>query len=96
MDALMNGLGFLAGLVLVYRAGSHIEAMNRRSNHFLRLAYYMIAVGGAALILAPFAQDEEWMQTFGWMLASLGLAILFVFDQRRPGGHEKRHPVEDQ
>ena len=91
MNLFLDGLGFMAGLVLVYRAGVHIETMTWRSNHFMRAGYYAVAVGGAALVLAPFA-DEDWLQSFGFIAATFGGAMLLAFDKRRPVGSERRGP----
>ena len=91
MNLFLDGLGFMAGLVLVYRAGVHIETMTWRSNHFMRAGYYAVAVGGAALVLAPFA-DEDWLQAFGFWSTTLGGAMLLSFDKRRPAGSGHREP----
>ena len=90
MDPIINMLGFVAGLVFVYRAGPHIEAMTARSNHVVRIAYYAIAVGGAALVLTPLA-NEEWMRPFGWAVALAGAAILFIVDRRRSSAKGQDH-----
>lgn len=79
-------IGFVAGFILVYRAGQHIEAMSARSNHFVRAAYYMLTVGGAALVMTPIAGDVAWMSPLGAALAVCGAALLLAFDRRRIDG----------
>ena len=91
MGHILDGLGFIAGLILVYRAGARIESMTWRSNHLMRIGYYAVALGGAALILAPMA-DEDWLQSFGFIAATFGGAMLLAFDKRRPVGSERRGP----
>lgn len=87
---ILDVLGVLCGLVLVYRAGEHIEKMSARSNHLVRAAYYELVVGGAALVAAPFAHDVDWMKPLGLFLVVSGAAILFAFDRRRSEDREKR------
>lgn len=82
MNTALHAVFFLIGIVLVYRAGAHIEAMSARSNHLVRIGYYAVAVGGMALVLAPFT-IEEWMRQFGLVAVLIGTGLLFCFDRRK-------------
>jgi hypothetical protein len=94
---ILDIVGFFAGLVLVYRAGAHIEHMRWRTNHVVRLAYWAISIGGAALVFAPFSQYEGdwWLQDIGWSAVVVGVAVLFLFD-RRDYAREREHERNDQ
>jgi hypothetical protein len=67
--------------------------MRLHTNHFIRFAYWAIAVGGAALVFVPFAHAEDnWLRPAGWTGVVVGLALLFLFD-RRPALEEESQRI---
>lgn len=80
---IIDAIGFILGLIIVYHAGARIEHMTARSNHFVRVAHYALSVGGMALVLAPLSKDTWWMTSLGLLLIALGAAALLCFDRRR-------------
>lgn len=72
--------GLIIGAIMLIKAGHHLDRMSISTNHFIRLAYYLIAIGGAALVLAPFS--DRWMLELGWLLVGTGAAIFMLYGRR--------------
>ena len=73
---------FVCGTIIVYRSGEHIEMMRWGSNHLVRLAYWALSVGGAALVFSGVA-SEPWLRPLGWSCVVAGVTVLCIFDKRR-------------
>lgn len=87
-----QSMGVLIGFVLVIQAGGHLDRMTRHTNHFIRIGYYLLTVGGAALIMGPFAESEPWLIELGWLLLGIGACIFMVFGRRDKGVERSDKP----
>lgn len=81
MELALNVFCFICGAVIVYRCGEHIEMMRWTSNHLVRLAYWALSVGGAALVFSTLDR-EPWFRSLGWISIVGGVTLLCVFDRR--------------
>lgn len=77
-----QSIGVLIGFILVIKAGGHLDRMDRHTDHFIRIGYYLLTVGGGALIIGPFAQSEPWLIELGWLLLGIGACIFMIFGRR--------------
>lgn len=68
-------LNMLACLILLWHAACVINSMTRYSNHLMRIAYILIAVGSLGLMGSSFEPGE----TYQIPLAILTVGVAMVF-----------------
>ena len=84
---------FVCGSIIVYRCGEHVEMMRWHSNHLIRLAYWSLSVGGAALVFSAVSADT-WLRPLGWICVVAGVTVLCLFDRRAALDHEREQRRE--
>lgn len=82
-------LGVLIGFVLVIKAGGHLDRMTHRTDHMIRVGYIILAIGGGALVLGPFAHDAPWMLELGWLLCGCGACLFLLYGRREQEADKK-------
>lgn len=80
---------FFIGLVITVNSVGALDHMNGKTNHLMRLAYFLMSVGGMSLVIAPFAKTEPWLAEFGIVSALLGVCLVTIFGRRE---RLKEHP----
>jgi predicted tellurium resistance membrane protein TerC len=83
-------IGILLGFVLIIKAGGHLDRMTARTDHLIRVGYYLLTVAGGALVIAPFA-EEWWMLELGWLMFGTGAAIFLLYGRREQEALKKDH-----
>lgn len=86
---LLTVLNALLAVLILCVAGDGVIAMNRATNHGVRLAYVCMVVGSAATLLRILLGDyrtppaaEVWL--------NLGIAAFFLATRRKAPSHDRR------
>ncbi len=80
IDLTLQAIGLIAAAVVFWRAEPILNVMAPQCRFFVRLAFWLLAVGAAALIVCIVARD--YVPPLAYVATVAGIALLLVSERR--------------